>query len=274
MHPRGTVAIRRALALVVLACVFAAVSPTPAAASGGGDAAPRTAVARALHDRAILHQRLRAIRAIPGARRELLRARPSLAEAVLARHGARIERREIRHILLSSRRLDVRRSERLRRLGRTIEERVEDLREQIAAKTWWLQTVGIFRACPIPGYTQIYDDFGQMVRLPKVPVHRHMGSDVLAPTWSPIVAPFDGYASGSRSHLGGIEVRVRGDVGYVYNAHLIAFEQLGWVRTGDVIGYVGSTGDATAPHDHFEWHPWDGGAVDPYPYLVAACVKT
>ena len=65
---------------------------------------------------------------------------------------------------------------------------------------------------------------------------------------------------------------MKGDAGYVYNAHLIGLERLGWVETGDVVGYVGATGDATAPHDHLEWHPWDGDAVDPYPLLVAACL--
>jgi murein DD-endopeptidase MepM/ murein hydrolase activator NlpD len=131
--------------------------------------------------------------------------------------------------------------------------------------------MGIFRACPVPEYTTIYDNFGIMVRIRHVPVHRHMGSDVMAPTGSPIVAPFDGYATTGWSKLGGREVRVSGERGYVYNAHLSALGNLGYVQAGDVVGYVGITGDATGPHDHFEWHPYDGSAVDPYPYLVAAC---
>ena len=88
--------------------------------------------------------------------------------------------------------------------------------------------------------------------------HVHMGSDIEAPTWTPIRAPFDGYASSSSSPLGGYQVYVRGDLGYVFNAHLIAYGDLGWVRAGTIIGYVGATGDSTAPHDHFEWHPWHG----------------
>jgi murein DD-endopeptidase MepM/ murein hydrolase activator NlpD len=98
-----------------------------------------------------------------------------------------------------------------------------------------------------------------------------MGSDVEAPSWTPIRAPFDGYAWGSSSPLGGYQVRVRGDRGYVFIAHLYGYGDLGWVSAGTTVGYVGSTGLSTAPHAHVEWHPWDGGAVDPYYLLRLSC---
>lgn len=162
---------------------------------------------------------------------------------------------------------------RLRGLEGWVMRRIEKLRTRYAQLDGWLATVGVFRTCPVPDHTAIVDNFGRMVRLPDVPVHRHMGNDIPAPTGAPIIASFDGYATTSWGKLGGLEVRLSGPDGYVYHAHLSRVGQLGAVRAGAVIGYVGSTGDATGPHDHLEWHPGNGGAVDPQPLLVAACVS-
>jgi murein DD-endopeptidase MepM/ murein hydrolase activator NlpD len=146
--------------------------------------------------------------------------------------------------------------------------RLRDRREELAA---WLSTWAIFRVCPVDGPSYIHDDFGEIVSVGDAPPHVHRGSDVEAPYWTPIRAPFDGYAWGSSSPYGGYQVRVRGDRGYVFIAHLSGYGDLGWVGAGTTIGYVGSTGLSTAPHAHVEWHPWDGGAVDPYYLLRLTC---
>lgn len=174
----------------------------------------------------------------------------------------------LRRKLLQERREAV---ERARRSERFVERRVNALQARRRSIDAWLWTWGVFRYCPVPGWSSIADNFGAMVTLPDVPVHRHTGSDIAAYSGAPILAPFDGYASASSSELGGLEVRVTGSRGYVYNAHLSSYGTLGYVRAGTVIGYVGATGDATTSHDHLEWHPYGGAAVDPYPYLSVSC---
>ncbi len=157
------------------------------------------------------------------------------------------------------------------RLRRHMTRRLDDLETRLAETRSWLYSYGVFRVCPVDHPHYIHDDFGEIVNVQGVEPHVHMGSDIEAPTWTPIRAPFDGYAWSSYSPLGGYQVRVRGDRGYVFNAHLIGYGRLGWVSAGTIVGYVGDTGDSTAPHDHFEWHPWDGGAVDPYDLLRLSC---
>ena len=130
---------------------------------------------------------------------------------------------------------------------------------------------GPFYICPVQAKGYYSDDFGA----PRYAggYHPHEGNDIFAEFGSPIVAPFDGRAVTAANRLGGLAVKVFGRQGYVYNAHLIAYGKMGEVKAGTVIGYVGNSGDAIGgpPHNHFEWHPRNGRAVNPYPYLQEVC---
>ena len=77
------------------------------------------------------------------------------------------------------------------------------------------------------------------------------------------------------SWAGGLQVYLHGKQGFVFNAHLARVGKMGKAKAGTVIGYVGNTGDARggSTHDHFEWHPGGGSAVDSFKLLNAACSK-
>lgn len=111
----------------------------------------------------------------------------------------------------------------------------------------------------------------------------HQALDILAPRGTPVLAADDGtVAKLFKSNAGGITVYVllRGGRLITYYAHLDRYRdglaEQATVRRGDVIGYVGSTGDASpdAPHLHFalavvtdpaRW--WEGTPIDPKPFL-------
>ncbi len=138
---------------------------------------------------------------------------------------------------------------------------------------WTISRIHPFAVCPVQGPHAISNSFGIWVRRSKERGgdHVHQGNDITAPYGTPIVAPFDGVASIASNKMGGLAVKVFGDFGFVYNAHLSRFGRLGSVDKGDVVGYVGATGNAGGAHDHFEWHPGNGSAVDPYPFLMQVC---
>jgi murein DD-endopeptidase MepM/ murein hydrolase activator NlpD len=243
----------------------------------GSAASAVTPVRHALLERHQTVEQARAVRRQEAQLERDLRIRIAAFERTVQRPegpGARSENVRVPATNDAIDRLLVLARSRLRRLDPWARHRLAALHTRYRSLQSWLDSAGIFRACPVPSFTTIYDNFGVIVRLPHVPVHVHQGDDVMAPAGSPILAPFDGYATTGRSKLGGLEVRVFGADGYIYNAHLSGLGALGYVSAGDIVGYVGATGDATGPHDHVEWHPNDGLAADPNPLLTAACVDS
>jgi murein DD-endopeptidase MepM/ murein hydrolase activator NlpD len=133
---------------------------------------------------------------------------------------------------------------------------------------------GPFALCPVDPTRHFVDDFGDARYAGGY--HPHQGIDILAPKGTPIRAPFNGRAKASTSWAGGLQVYVYGRHGFVFNAHLSRAGHLGRVSAGTIVGYVGNSGDArwSSTHDHFEWHPRGGHAVDSYRLLQAVCGST
>ena len=115
--------------------------------------------------------------------------------------------------------------------------------------------------------------------------HLHAAIDIMAARGTPVVAVEDGHVEKLfTSKPGGLTVYQfdpQGEYCYYY-AHLDSYAtglvQGAALRKGEVIGYVGSTGNASAsaPHLHFSIvrlcaakHWWEGTAVDPYPLWAA-----
>jgi murein DD-endopeptidase MepM/ murein hydrolase activator NlpD len=111
----------------------------------------------------------------------------------------------------------------------------------------------------------------------------HHGDDIFAPLGAPILACADGLVfSVGWNDVGGNRLWLRDSQGNeFYYAHLSAFTPLArngmHVKAGEMLGFVGNTGDAqgTPTHLHFEVHPASllfmgyDGAVNPTPYLDA-----
>jgi hypothetical protein len=102
----------------------------------------------------------------------------------------------------------------------------------------------------------------------------HLGTDVFAAHGTPVRAPVDGVVQSAEGGLGGLTVKVfMPDGTYFYLAHLSGlvdgFVNGMTVRTGDIVGYVGDSGNARggAPHLHIGIYPRGGPPVDPKPIL-------
>lgn len=124
-------------------------------------------------------------------------------------------------------------------------------------------------ACPIDGSATFEDSWGWA----RSGGRSHEGVDLIAERGTPVIAVRDGFAEFKTNGLGGraIWLTAANDDKFYY-AHLSAWEgESREVLAGDLIGYVGSSGNARGPHLHFETLP--GGDVEnPYPHTFRACV--
>ena len=127
------------------------------------------------------------------------------------------------------------------------------------------QVINGFR-CPVSGaaYT---DDFGGP--------RQHGGIDMFVPIGTPVIAVKAGSVTFVPNEgAGGNAIYLNGSDGNTYYyAHQSSF--VGDARSvsqGELIGYSGMTGNASAPHVHFEIRVGgpNGGKIDPYPTLKAS----
>lgn len=131
-------------------------------------------------------------------------------------------------------------------------------------------TAGV--VCPVRGNTYFVDTWGA----PRPGGRTHKGVDMSGRMGQELVAMQSGKVRLNWHSAGGRQVYVYGDDGiFYYYAHLSGYasglQNGDRVAKGQVIGYMGATGNASVVHLHLGMGPIGGGYVNPYPTVRAAC---
>lgn len=123
--------------------------------------------------------------------------------------------------------------------------------------------------CPINGPVSFTDTWHD----PRPGGRLHEGVDLLSPFGTPNVAVTSGRIVHNSGPNEGNGIFLYGDNGMTYYYFHLSSYAGGprRVQTGEVIGYVGATGDTTANHTHFEIHPGGGGPINPYRAARRVC---
>ena len=110
--------------------------------------------------------------------------------------------------------------------------------------------------------------------------HTHQGQDVMASCGTPLIAARGGVVKAKKYHrAAGNYLVINGDhtgidYGYMHLRWASPFKVGDRVHTGDRIGYVGQTGDATACHLHFEEWSSPGWYTGGHPFDPLADLKS
>jgi len=131
-----------------------------------------------------------------------------------------------------------------------------------------------FGRFPVAGPATWTDDWLEPRFNPDGSFRFHLGNDIDAACGTPIRAAAAGTLKQGSDPAGGISAEIiEPDGSFVYMAHLAGYapgtDSGEEVEVGDVIGYVGQTGDATGCHLDFQINPRGGAPVDPKPFLDA-----
>ncbi|MFT4020091.1 MAG: M23 family metallopeptidase [Acinetobacter sp.] len=146
-----------------------------------------------------------------------------------------------------------------------------------AKEVGYLKALPLRQHLPIPVHNVSRNQLNDTWGAARSAGRSHEGIDIIAPRGTKVTSSTEGIIASLQSNkLGGNVVWILGPAGsWHYYAHLDKHKrglQVGdYVHVGDVIGYVGNSGNArhTVSHLHYGIYLQGKGrgAVNPYPYL-------